>query len=168
MLGLKLNHVNKRGYWCKVIISVVWIVAIVHKSPMMKPARDMGIPSARLHLVSRLVSASATLEFICLSTGLSYRNRLIFLYVVDTLIPRQDCRHFADNIFKCIFLYEDIWIVINISRKFVPRDQINNIPALVPTIEPIIWTNYLRIYASRGLNELILISRTGTGEHYGN
>ena len=45
--------------------------------------------------------------------------------------PRQDDRHFADDIFKCIVLNEDIWISIKISMKFVPRGQINNIPALV-------------------------------------
>ena len=37
----------------------------------------------------------------------------------------------TDNIFKCIFLNEDIWILINISLYFVPKGQINNIPALV-------------------------------------
>ena len=40
-------------------------------------------------------------------------------------------RHFADDIFKCIFLNENVWIPIKISLKFVPKVQINNIPALV-------------------------------------
>ena len=38
---------------------------------------------------------------------------------------------FADEIFKCIFSNENIWILIDISLKFVPKGQINNIPALV-------------------------------------
>ena len=38
---------------------------------------------------------------------------------------------FADNIFKCIFLNENIWILIKISLTFVPKGLINNIPALV-------------------------------------
>ena len=38
---------------------------------------------------------------------------------------------FADDIFKCIFLNENVWILIEISLKFVPRDQIDNIPSLV-------------------------------------
>ena len=38
---------------------------------------------------------------------------------------------FPDAIFKCIFIYEIIWISIKISLKFVPRGPINNIPALV-------------------------------------
>ena len=49
----------------------------------------------------------------------------------NTLRPRQNGRHFADAIFKCIFLNENIWISIQISLKFVPRGSVNNIPALV-------------------------------------
>ena len=45
--------------------------------------------------------------------------------------PKQDGRHFADDIFKCILLNENIWIPINISLKIAPKGQINNIPALV-------------------------------------
>ena len=50
---------------------------------------------------------------------------------VNTLRPRQNGRHFTDDIFKCIFLYENVWIPIWISLKFVPKGPINNIPALV-------------------------------------
>ena len=49
----------------------------------------------------------------------------------NTLRPRQNDRHLADDIFKCIFLTENVWISIDISLKFVPKVQINNIPALV-------------------------------------
>ena len=49
----------------------------------------------------------------------------------NTLRPRQDGRHFADDIFKCIFLNENVWIPIKISLKFVPKGPINNIPAMV-------------------------------------
>ena len=44
---------------------------------------------------------------------------------------RDNGRHFADDIFKCIFLNENVWIPIKISLKFVPKVPINNIPALV-------------------------------------
>ena len=37
----------------------------------------------------------------------------------------------TDNIIKCIFLNENIWILIDISLKFVPKGRIDNIPALV-------------------------------------
>ena len=34
-------------------------------------------------------------------------------------------RQMADNIFKCIFFNEDMWISISISLKFVPKGQID-------------------------------------------
>ena len=40
-------------------------------------------------------------------------------------------RHFPDDIFKSIFLNENVLISIKISLKFVPKGQISNIPALV-------------------------------------
>ena len=51
--------------------------------------------------------------------------------MVSTLRPRQNGRHFPDDIFKCTFLIEKVWILIEISLKFVPRDQIDNITTLV-------------------------------------
>ena len=48
-----------------------------------------------------------------------------------TLRPRQNGRHFADDIFKCISLNENVSIAIKFSLKFVPKAPINNIPALV-------------------------------------
>ena len=50
---------------------------------------------------------------------------------INTLRPRQNGRHFADDIVKCIFLNENVWTSIEISLKFVPKGPINNIPALV-------------------------------------
>ena len=50
---------------------------------------------------------------------------------VNTLRPRQNGRHLADDIFNCIFVNENIWIPIKISVKFVPKGPIYNIPALV-------------------------------------
>ena len=51
--------------------------------------------------------------------------------MVNTLRPRQNGCHFPDDIFKCIFLNESIWISFEISLKYVPKGPINNIPALV-------------------------------------
>ena len=50
--------------------------------------------------------------------------------VFNTLRPRQNGRHFADDTFKRIFLNEIVKISIQISLKFVPKGPINNIPAL--------------------------------------
>ena len=49
---------------------------------------------------------------------------------LNILRPGQDSCHFAD-IFKCIFLDENVWILLKISLKFILKFQINNIPALV-------------------------------------
>ena len=50
---------------------------------------------------------------------------------INTLRPRQNGRHFPDDIFKCIFLNENVWVSVKISLKFVARGPIKNIPALV-------------------------------------
>ena len=50
---------------------------------------------------------------------------------VNTLRPRQNGRHFPDDIFKCIFLDGNLNISIKISLKFVPKVAIINISALV-------------------------------------
>ena len=49
----------------------------------------------------------------------------------NTLRPRQNGRHFADDILKCIFSNQNVWIPIEISLKFVPKGPIDTIPALV-------------------------------------
>ena len=49
----------------------------------------------------------------------------------NTLRPRRNGRHFADDIFKRIFLNENALIPIKISLRIVPKVPINYIPALV-------------------------------------
>ena len=64
--------------------------------------------------------------------GSQWANMLYLIcYTLNTLRPRQNGRHFPDDIFKWIFLNENVWISINISLKFDPRGPINNIPTLV-------------------------------------
>ena len=86
--------------------------------------------------------------------------------MLNTWGPRQNGRHFADDIFKCIFLNGDIWMSMNISLKFVPKGHISDIPALIqimawrrpgdkPLSEPKLFNlTDACIYASLGLNEL--------------
>ena len=53
---------------------------------------------------------------------------------VDGLItwrPRQNDHHFPDDLFKWIFLNENVWISIQNWLKIVPMVPINNIPAMV-------------------------------------
>ena len=45
--------------------------------------------------------------------------------------PRQNGRHFPDDVFKWIFLNENVLILIKISLKFVSKGLINNIASLV-------------------------------------
>ena len=78
---------------------------------------------------------------------------------------------FADDIFKCIFLDEYIWILTDISLKFVPWGLINNIPALVqimawhrpgdkPLSEPVMASLLTHICFTRpqGVKEVIDVS----------
>ena len=66
----------------------------------------------------------------------------------NTSRPRQYGRNFPNDIFKSIYVNENVWISINFSLKCVPKIRINNIPAfgsdndLAPTRrQAIIWTN---------------------------
>ena len=52
------------------------------------------------------------------------------VFVLNTLRPRQNGRYFPDDIFKCIFLNENVLISIKIPLKFVPKGPVNNILAL--------------------------------------
>ena len=69
---------------------------------------------------------------------------------LNTLRPRQNGRHFADDIFKCIFLNENVWIPIEISLK----GQINNIPSIFldgakPLSEPMMVSLLTQICVTR-------------------
>ena len=54
-----------------------------------------------------------------------------YLVRYNQSLPRQNGRHFADDMFKCIFINEMFCISIQISLKFVPNGPIDNNPALV-------------------------------------
>ena len=54
-------------------------------------------------------------------------NALIAVF--NIMRSRQNCRHFADDMFKCIFLYENVWISLTRSLQLVPKVRFNNIPA---------------------------------------
>ena len=76
------------------------------------------------------------------------------------LLPGQNGRRFADDMFKCIFLNENMWISNEISLKYVLWVLIDNIQyvstgldnGLAPSKrQVIIWTNAdRRIYAAIG------------------
>ena len=60
----------------------------------------------------------------------SVSHRCFLVSHINTLRPRRNEQHFADDIFKRIFFNEKVWIPIKISLKFVPQGPIDNIPAL--------------------------------------
>ena len=61
----------------------------------------------------------------------SHESMGLVLPLINSLRPRQNGCQFPDDIFKCIFLTENVKISIKISLKFVPKGSINNIPTLV-------------------------------------
>ena len=50
---------------------------------------------------------------------------------INSSFPAQNCCHFTDVIFRCIFLNENVWISIRISLNFVPTISMNNIQVMV-------------------------------------
>ena len=44
--------------------------------------------------------------------------------------PWQNGRHFEDDIFRCIFVNEELHILIKISLNFVPKGPVHNNSAL--------------------------------------
>ena len=69
------------------------------------------------------VGAWNFLTWLAISVG----SDMVFI----TLGPQQNGRHYADDIFKLIFLYEKCYILIRISLKIVPKGPIDNNSTLV-------------------------------------
>ena len=85
----------------------------------------------RTHRLWYLVNSTDMQRTFCYITGIDEGTTPRGCFVLNTLRPRQNGRYFADDIFKCIFFNENIWISLQISLKFVPKVQITNISALV-------------------------------------
>ena len=64
-----------------------------------------------------------------------------FCPIINILRPRQNGRHIADDIFKCIYFNENVWIWFEISLMFTPKYPINNVPALVQIK---VWLQWVR------------------------
>ena len=112
-----------------------------------------------------LMTCSFILVFVQIWTFFFTNPRLNWgRMTLSSLRPRPNRRHFADDIFKCIFENENEWISPRISLKFVLKVRINNIPSLFIYLLGAVqatshylnqwWLVYWRIYASLGLNEL--------------
>ena len=143
MLGLKLNHVSKRGPRSIFILAGKVIDNFLH---------------------CNFVDVCGMWQLDWCTDNWNH---------VNSLRPRRNRCYNADDIFKCIFLKENVWIPTKISLKFVPKGPINNIPAMVQTMawrrpgdkplsEPMMvsllthicvtlpqWVNWLGWYSSR-------------------
>ena len=87
--------------------------------------------------------------------SINFQQLLLIKWVVHTLRPQKNGSqygpHFPNDIFKRIFMNENIWILIKFSLKFVPKGPINNIPALVQIMA---W----RRPSSKPLSEPMMVS----------
>ena len=116
---------------------------------------SIGTPIVEIWLsYSRLIS---TVRFPLLARWHLHAESRPF---VNTLRSRLNCRHFTDDIFKCIFFNENVWISLKISLKFVPKVPINNNLALVqimakhrsgdkPLSEPMMVSSLMHICFTR-------------------
>ena len=107
------NHLWNPTYISEYWADCVWCVCL------WAPTLSLSACSVLVHLC--LVSLVLFPSHIC-STRPSR---------VNSLRPRRNRRYFADDIFKCIFFNENVWISIKVPLKFDPKSPINNIPALV-------------------------------------
>ena len=93
------------------------------------------------------------------------------IVVFNTLRPRQNGRHFTDDIFKWILVNENVWIPIKLSMKFVPKGPISNIPALVqitawrrlgdkPLSEPMVvsWRTHICVTRPQWVNTVLYLT----------
>ena len=130
------------------VFALEWF-ALIHRENILL---DATVVSVRQHDVNVLFDGIWT-SWDTLHTG----DRWV---AINKLRPRQNGRHFADDISKYIFLYENARISLKISMKFVPNVRINNIPALAqimawrrpgdkPLSEPMVVSLLTHICATR-------------------
>ena len=89
------------------------------------------------------------------------RNTLL----CNTSRQRENCQHFADNIFKCVSMNENLWVLDKFSLKYIPWGLVDNMAALVQIIawhqsgdrqlSAVMMVMFCwHIYASLGLSDL--------------
>ena len=104
----------------------VWVSFVVSTNSDLFFASITGMHAVSYYIVRHYNSTRLYMPFFKTSEILSN-----FILHFNTLRLRQSGCHFPDDIFKCIFLNENVRISINIPLKFVPKGPINNFPALV-------------------------------------
>ena len=123
-----------------------------------------------------LAAVSPLLSWIYCNLALNHRHRLSYAiifstchhlsvtWILNTLRPTQNCRHFADDIFKYIFLNDNVWISLKISLIFVLRLKLpilqHRFRSWLGTDQATshylnqFWLVYWCMYVSFSLNEL--------------
>ena len=91
-------------------------------SPCSKLHASIWNVSESYHILYQMFNSAKAFHFAPLPT----QNGKII-----ALKSRQNGCHFAADIFKWIFLNKNVWVLIEISLKFVSNCPIDNIPALV-------------------------------------
>ena len=81
------------------------------------------------------------------------------LQTFNTLRPRENGRHFADNICKCICMNENLCILFQIPLNFIPKGPIDNKLAMVQVT---VW----RRTGAKPLPELMLTQFTDAYMRY--
>ena len=85
----------------------------------------------RIELIQGVHAGYQRVDMYCVGTTWVLAVLVNITPVINTLRLGKNGRYFVDDIFKCIFLNENVWIPIKISLKFVHKGPINNIPSLV-------------------------------------
>ena len=143
-LGNRIIHARKLFY----IMATIWIYPCVNNAVIKPSSGEISSEAIASHCID--ISQLWSVPTLNVTNGNN----------INTLRPRQNYRHFADDIFKSIFVNENVWISIEISLKFVPKCQINNIPTLVqimawrrpgdkPLSEPMMVSSLTHICVSR-------------------
>ena len=126
------------GNWVPVSYTGMWSAAMLSVYVMRQVKRERCLQKLTWHFVSsergnekKSTSGASVPSTLGLRLGDYHSLELVYIGFLNTLRPRQNGSHFADDIFNGIFLNENVWIPIKFSLKFVPKGPINNIPALV-------------------------------------
>ena len=154
ILGTLRNKLQWNFNW----ISNIFIQENVFENVVCEMASISYRPQC-VNIARKCIKYLAKINFSIITTPglilLSIYDRVYVNQCVNTLRPRQNGRHFPDDIFKWFFLNENVWILINISLKFVPMGPINNIPTLVQVMA---W----RWPGDKPLSELMMAYRLPT------
>ena len=68
--------------------------------------------------------AASVYEYNLISFTSSLKSTVRLTFSFNTKRPRLNGHHFADDLFKCTFLNENVLILIKISLKFVGKGLI--------------------------------------------